>query len=113
MINAFQDLLSVVTNELTCQVPILLCSAPGFDATIYVDRIVKDRKLTSIALGSAEGFLLAEKAIASASKTGTWVLLKNVHLSPSWLQSLEKTKLHNLQAHPDFRLFMSMEIIPQ
>eukprot|EP00122_Pirum_gemmata_P015695 Pgem_evm1s14676 len=56
------------------------------------------------------GYLLAEKAIASAIKTGGWVLLKNVHLSPTWLLQLEKTKLHNLQAHPDFRLFMSMEI---
>ena len=38
--------------------------------------------LSNIALGSAEGFALAEKAINAASKNGKWVMLKNVHLAP-------------------------------
>jgi len=41
-----------------------------------------------------------------------WVLLKNVHLAPQWLMQLEK-KLHSLQAHPNFRLFLTMEINPK
>jgi len=37
------------------------------------------------------------------------VLLKNVHLAPQWLVQLEK-KLHSLQPHTNFRLFLTMEI---
>ena len=63
-------------------------------------------------LGSAEGFTQAEKVINSSSKSGRWVMLKNVHLAPTWLVQLEK-KLHNLTPHPSFRLFLTMEINPK
>lgn len=35
--------------------------------------------------------------------------MKNVHLAPQWLVQLEK-KLHSLQPHTNFRLFLTMEI---
>ena len=41
-----------------------------------------------------------------------WVMLKNVHLAPAWLVQLEK-KLHSLHPHPQFRLFLTMEITPR
>lgn len=41
-----------------------------------------------------------------------WVMLKNVHLAPGWLVQLEK-KLHSLHPHPQFRLFLTMEITPR
>lgn len=41
-----------------------------------------------------------------------WVMLKNVHLAPGWLMQLEK-KLHSLQPHACFRLFLTMEINPK
>ena len=66
----------------------------------------------SLSPGSAEGFSLAEKAISSASKSGRWVLLKNVHLAPQWLVMLEK-KLHSITPHANFRLFLTMEINPK
>lgn len=47
-----------------------------------------------------------------ACKSGRWVLLKNVHLAPQWLIQLEK-KLHSLQPHAGFRLFLTMEISPR
>jgi dynein heavy chain 1 len=62
--------------------------------------------------GSAEGFSQAERAINMAVKSGRWVLLKNVHLAPQWLVQLEK-KLHSLQPHASFRLFLTMEINPK
>ena len=40
------------------------------------------------------------------------MLLKNVHLAPTWLTSLEK-KLHSIQAHSGFRLFLTCEITPK
>lgn len=48
----------------------------------------------------------------SASKSGRWILLKNVHLAPSWLAQLEK-RLHSLKPHPQFRLLLTAEIHPK
>jgi len=63
-------------------------------------------------IGSAEGFAQADKTINSSAKSGRWVMLKNVHLAPQWLVQLEK-KLHSLAPHPQFRLFLTMEIHPK
>ena len=57
-----------------------------------------------IAMGSNEGVATADKAIANAAASGSWVLIKNVHLAPVWLQSLEK-RLGSLKPHPEFRVF--------
>jgi dynein heavy chain 1 len=62
-------------------------------------------------MGSPEGYELANQSINNAVKKGSWVLLKNVHLSPQWLQQLEK-RLHRLSPHPSFRLFMTIELTP-
>jgi dynein heavy chain 1 len=63
-------------------------------------------------MGSSEGVSTADKAISNAATTGNWVLVKNVHLAPQWLQSLEK-RLEALKPNPDFRLFLSMESSPK
>lgn len=39
-------------------------------------------------------------------------MLENVHLAPGWLMQLEK-KLHSMQPHASFRLFLTMEINPK
>ncbi|CAN7979476.1 unnamed protein product [Ixodes pacificus] len=102
------------TRQVKAGTPILMCSVPGYDASGRVDDLATDlgRNITSLAMGSAEGFSQAEKAINSASKNGRWVMLKNVHLAPQWLVQLEK-KLHALQPHPSFRLFLTLEVHPK
>ena len=60
-------------------------------------------------MGSPDGYDKADNAVGVAAKKGTWILLKNVHLSPAWLTNLEK-KLHRLEPHKNFRLFLTMEI---
>lgn len=104
----------VVENEVKSSTPVLMCSMAGFDASGRVDDLAAElnKQITSIAIGSAEGFTQADKAINSASKSGRWVMLKNVHLAPQWLVQLEK-KLHNLTPHTNFRLFLTMEINPK
>lgn len=94
--------------------PVALCSSPGFDASYKVDNLVSLMKTqcSNIAMGSSEGPASADKAIGNAAATGSWVLIKNVHLAPLWLQSLEK-RLNSLKPHPDFRLFLSMESSPK
>lgn len=66
------DLSKIVEHEVKAGTPVLLCSAPGFDASGRVDDLAAElnRQITSIAIGSAEGFSQAEKAINSAVKSG-------------------------------------------
>ena len=56
-----------------------MCSVPGYDASGHVDDLSasQNKQCTSIAIGSAEGFNLAEKAISSASKTGRYRIIGN------------------------------------
>ncbi len=70
--------------------PILLSSAPGFDPSFKVEQLSKETnsKLISVAIGSAEGFELADRAMKEGVKSGSWIMLKNVHLAPSWLSEL-------------------------
>ncbi|KAL9594298.1 MAG: hypothetical protein Q9219_007108 [cf. Caloplaca sp. 3 TL-2023] len=94
--------------------PIALSSNPGFDASYKVHNLVDKLRVgcTNIAMGSNEGPGSADKALGEAAATGRWVLVKNVHLAPAWLQGLEK-RLGSLKPHPDFRLFLSMETSPK
>ncbi|KAL7038933.1 hypothetical protein ACKWTF_009751 [Chironomus riparius] len=103
-----------VEQQLNSNTPALLCSVTGFDASGRVDDLATElnKQISSIAIGSAEGFNQADRAINMACKTGKWVILKNVHLAPQWLVQLEK-KLHSIQSHPGFRLFLTMEINPK
>jgi dynein heavy chain 1 len=70
--------------------------------------------LHSVAMGSEEGYETADRLISSAASQGTWVLLRNIHLCPTWLEALEK-RLHKLSASldPRFRLFLTSEIHPK
>lgn len=107
------DLGKLVSSESTCKTPLLLVSKPGYDASGKVDDLAASlnmgSKYEAFAMGSPEGYNLADSAINSAAKTGSWVLLKNVHLSPQWLGNLEK-RLHRMTPHKDFRIFMTMEM---
>jgi dynein heavy chain 1 len=106
------NLREVIEHEIKSKVPILLCSAVGYDVSGRVEDLaveMNNKDMVSIAIGSSEGFDQADKAIDSSSRNGRWMLLKNVHLAPDWLTHLEK-KLHNLKPHNNFRLFLTAEI---
>lgn len=104
----------IVNNEVKSHVPILLCSSTGYDASGRVEdlAIEMNRKITSIAIGSSEGFNQADLALNSSTKSGQWLLLKNVHLAPSWLTQIEK-KLRDLKPNSQFRLLLTSEIHPK
>ncbi|GAA5979126.1 hypothetical protein JCM10908_002813 [Rhodotorula pacifica] len=108
------DLGHVVQDETTASTPLCLVSVPGHDASYRVDALVQatSARCVSVAMGSQEGYALADQAIATAAHNGTWVLLKNVHLTPSWLGQLEK-RLQTLGANRAFRLFLTMEATPK
>ena len=114
--SASNDLGRIVTEEATPGTPMLLVSRPGFDASSKVDALAASSgqsAYVSMAMGSPEGYEQADQAINAAMKKGSMLLLKNVHLSPSYLSSLEK-RLHRLasSAHPSFRLFLTAELSP-
>ena len=108
------DDLQLVVSQVMPIAPIALCSSPGFDASYKVENLVEKKKArcSYVAMGSNEGVTSADKAISNAAATGSWVLIKNVHLAPIWLQSLEK-RLGSLKPHSDFRIFLSMETSPK
>ena len=74
-----------------------------------------EKDMASIAMGSLEGYSVAERMVQSASKRGSWVLLKNCHLCTEWLQDSLIKKLQTIGSvpHPDFRLFITSEISPK
>ena len=106
--------LAEAVKQVSATTPIALCSSPGFDASYKVEYLVEKMRVrcSYIAMGSSEGLATADKAVANAAATGSWVLVKNVHLAPIWLQSLEKS-LGSIKARPEFRLFLSMETSPK
>ena len=110
----FVEDLKETTTQVSATLPIALVSSPGFDASYKVDSLVERMKVkcTNIAMGSNEGLASADKAISNAAQDGSWVLVKNVHLAPTWLQSLEK-RMEALNPQRDFRLFLSMESSPK
>lgn len=113
ILNATGDLRQVI-EQVSATTPIALASSPGFDASYKVDSLVQQTgaTCTNIAMGSNEGLATADKAVSNAASSGSWVLVKNVHLTPAWLQSLEK-RLDALRPHQNFRLFLSMESSPR
>ncbi|KAF2682234.1 cytoplasmic dynein-like protein 1 heavy chain 1 [Lentithecium fluviatile CBS 122367] len=113
LLDASGDLGEIV-KQVNATTPVALSSSPGFDASYKVDNLVERERVvcSNIAMGSNEGAATADKAISNAATTGNWVLIKNVHLAPQWLQSLQK-RLEALKPNPDFRLFLSMETSPK
>lgn len=56
------DLMKIVEKESAAKSPLLLVSAPGFDASYKVDMLAKqaNKKYTSVAIGSPEAFGLVD-----------------------------------------------------
>jgi dynein heavy chain 1 len=114
---ALNELVDVTEQEISATVPLLLCSAPGHDVSGRVEAMARELKkeLNSVAMGSSEGYGIADSLVNTASKRGTWVMLKNCHLCTEWLRDSFVKTLHSLGAntHPDFRLFITSEINPR
>lgn len=123
---AVLDVKTMVLQDGNSLTPTMFCSEPGQDASNKVETLSlqSGKRLLQVAMGSSEGFVEAERLIAQASKTGDWVLLKNVHLCIDWLTSFEKkwssatnmvTNGRSVGAsgggyHENFRLFLTSEI---
>ena len=107
------ELQTVIFSEVHSDQPVLLCSMPGYDASKRVEQLYQELQLPldTIAIGNKESFAIAERMIMQAASRGTAVLVRNVHLCPEWLSTLEKL-LFSLHPHNSFRLLMTSEINP-
>ena len=81
------------------------------DRLSQVDTLAESLRMVlhSVAMGSEEGYDITDRLISAAASKGTWVLLRNIHLCPGWLEVLEK-RLHKLTPDPRFRLFLTSEV---
>jgi len=102
-----------ISSQVDAHTPILLFGTKGYDPSTNVQDIAQmtgnRRNMKEISVGAASAFDMAYKAIDSASKSGQWVMIKNVHLAPKSLDSLTK-KLAQMPLNPKFRLFLTTEI---
>lgn len=88
--------------------PLVFILSPGSDPMGAVLKFADSlkQKAETISLGQGQG-PIAERMIVRARESGTWVVLQNCHLAPSWMPVMEKIaediRLEN--THPDFRLW--------
>jgi len=112
-----RDELNAVVEEIDATCPLLICSAPGYDVSGRVESMAREsgKELSAVAMGSSEGFDTAEALVTAASKRGTWVMLKNVHLCTDWLNEtfVKKLQTFGQSTNKDFRLFITSEISPK
>jgi len=130
--SASVDLPALVTQHSHASSPVLICSGSGHDPSSRIEALAatiaaptgtsnsssssnnsssgSGVALLQVSMGSTEGFAEAERLLHQGAKLGQWVLLRNIHLCPSWLFHLEQS-LHALQLsgsiHASFRLFLT------
>jgi dynein heavy chain 1, cytosolic len=109
------DDMRAIVSEIGAAVPLLICNAPGYRRVRSCGRYGQGFRQRFVFLGSAVGFDTAESLVTTASKRGTWVLLKNVHLCTEWLSEIfvQKKQTFGQSTHQDFRLFVTSEISPK
>eukprot|EP00611_Tribonema_gayanum_P031950 TRINITY_DN936_c3_g3_i1.p1 TRINITY_DN936_c3_g3~~TRINITY_DN936_c3_g3_i1.p1 ORF type:complete len:1333 (+),score=418.63 TRINITY_DN936_c3_g3_i1:367-3999(+) len=100
--------LTACFEESNCATPLVFILSPGSDPMGAVLKAAEALhvEVHYISLGQGQG-PLAERMISEAAARGSWVVLQNCHLCPSWMTTLEKTVegLHPDWTHANFRLW--------
>ncbi|CCW66307.1 unnamed protein product [Phytomonas sp. Hart1] len=107
-----------VLPELSFSIPLVLITDASYDPSARVEQAAHDTgiPLHVVAMGSAESTVCADHYLENGSKTGCWVLLKNMHLARTYLDSVERYLHHQESAvtvHTNFRLFLTIERGPR
>ena len=96
--------------------PIFFILSAGVDPVKDTERLAKEFKIgfdlgnfALVSLGQGQE-PVAEKAVETGFRQGTWAFLQNIHLTPKWTTIWLERRSEDLDsAHPDFRLFLSAE----
>ncbi|KAF4688109.1 hypothetical protein FOZ60_003172 [Perkinsus olseni] len=89
---------------------ILACTS-GFDPSLRIVDLAERLgiQLETVAMGSPEGYSLADRAVAVASKQqGRWALLTNMHLCLPYFRTMDR-KIPT-QTHNQFKLFITIDV---
>lgn len=102
-----------IVEQVSSDSPLAMCGVAGYDASGVVEACAACKQVTcaQVALGSPEAMGMADRAILSAARTGTWVLIKNAHLAPVWLAQLP-SRLVSQKPHELCRVFLTCELSP-
>uniref|UniRef100_K3WBA0 Uncharacterized protein n=1 Tax=Globisporangium ultimum (strain ATCC 200006 / CBS 805.95 / DAOM BR144) TaxID=431595 RepID=K3WBA0_GLOUD len=88
--------------------PLVFILSPGSDPISSVLKFADSlqQKAETISLGQGQG-PIAERMIVRARDAGTWVVLQNCHLAPSWMPTMEKIAedIKPDNTHLDFRMW--------
>jgi dynein heavy chain len=91
--------------------PIILILSPGADPMTELDKLSKHptikKQINSLSLGQGQGKVAIE-AFNTARESGTWVVMQNCHLCPSFMPTLEKL-VNDIDHDPtsEFRLWLT------
>ena len=102
-----------IVEQVSSDSPLAMCGVAGYDASGIVEACAASKQMTcaEVALGSPEAIGMADRAIISAARSGSWVLIKNAHLAPVWLAQLP-SRLASQKPHERCRIFLTCELSP-
>ncbi|BFZ56714.1 dynein heavy chain [Savitreella phatthalungensis] len=100
--------LAQIQAESDAETPILLVADAGQDPAYEVEAAAGGTPLETVSLGAGESIALAERMLDLTARSGTWLVLKNVHLEQRWLESL-RVRVVKARPMPSFRLFLTTE----
>ena len=102
-----------IVEQVSSDTPLALFGVAGYDASGTVESCAASLNVScaQVALGSPEAMALADRAMASAARSGSWVLVKNAHLAPTWLAQLP-ARLAALCPHERCRVCLTCELSP-
>ena len=95
----------------TATAPLVFVLSPGSDPTNTLTVFAEKQgvQLRSLSLGQGQG-PAAEVLMARAQREGSWLVLQNCHLYPSWMPTLEakvEQAASDPDVHPSYRLWLT------
>ena len=71
------------------QVFVLSTGSDPMDAVFALGRAMGDVSITTVSLGQGQN-IKAERLLKKCSQNGSWLVLQNCHLYPSWMSTLNQ-----------------------